>query len=101
MSTGRQADSSRSADRFPGSHASDRPTAPHLLQDNMNKEETPMYAVMGIAGQVGGAVANSLLQKNEKVRAIVRNAEKAAEWKARGVEIALADVDDPEALKGV
>jgi len=58
-----------------------------------------MYAVMGITGQVGGAVANALLQRGEKVRAIVRNAEKASEWKARGVEIALADADDPETLK--
>jgi len=58
-----------------------------------------MYAVIGITGQVGGAVANSLLQRGEKIRAIVRNAEKAAEWKTRGAEIALADVDDPEALK--
>jgi len=57
-----------------------------------------MYAVMGITGQVGGAVANSLLQRGEKVRAIVRNAEKASEWKARGAEIALADADDPQAL---
>jgi NAD(P)H dehydrogenase (quinone) len=39
-----------------------------------------MYAVMGITGNVGGAVARTLLAKGEKVRGIVRNPEKAAEW---------------------
>ena len=39
-----------------------------------------MYAVMGITGNVGGAVARALLAKGEQVRGIVRNPEKAAEW---------------------
>jgi uncharacterized protein YbjT (DUF2867 family) len=39
-----------------------------------------MYAVMGITGNVGGAVARTLLTRGEKVRGIVRNPEKAAEW---------------------
>ena len=36
-----------------------------------------MYAVMGITGKVGGAVARTLLARGEKVRGIVRNPEKA------------------------
>jgi NAD(P)H dehydrogenase (quinone) len=32
-----------------------------------------MYAVMGVTGQVGAAVAETLLTKGERVRAIVRN----------------------------
>jgi NAD(P)H dehydrogenase (quinone) len=57
-----------------------------------------MYAVMGITGKVGSAVAENLLVQGEKIRAIVRNPDKAARWRDRGAEIAVADVDDPNAL---
>ena len=57
-----------------------------------------MYAIMGITGRVGGAVAENLLAQGEQIRAIVRNPEKAARWKKRGAEIAVADFDDPNAL---
>ena len=57
-----------------------------------------MYAVMGITGKVGGAVARTLLAKGEKVRGIVRNPEKAAEWQMQGVELFKADFDDVDAL---
>lgn len=57
-----------------------------------------MYAITGITGRVGGAVARALLAKGERVRAVLRNAEKAATWTALGCEIALAEIDDGEAL---
>ena len=57
-----------------------------------------MYAVMGITGKVGGAVARTLLAKGEKVRGIVRNPEKAAEWQKQGVELFKADYDNVDAL---
>ena len=57
-----------------------------------------MYAVMGITGNVGGAVARTLLAKGEKVRGIVRNPEKAAEWQKQGAELFKADYDDFDAL---
>jgi NAD(P)H dehydrogenase (quinone) len=57
-----------------------------------------MYAIVGITGRVGGAVAENLLAQGEQIRAVVRNPEKAAQWKDRGAEIAVADVDDPNAL---
>jgi NAD(P)H dehydrogenase (quinone) len=57
-----------------------------------------MYAVMGITGNVGGAVARTLLAKGEKVRGIVRNPEKAAEWQRRGAELFKAEYDDVDAL---
>ncbi len=53
-----------------------------------------MYAVMGITGNVGGAVASTLLQHGKKVRGIVRNAAKAQAWSDRGVEVVTADYDD-------
>jgi uncharacterized protein YbjT (DUF2867 family) len=57
-----------------------------------------MYAIMGITGRVGGAIAENLLAQGEQIRAIVRNPEKATRWRDRGAEIAVADVDDPNAL---
>jgi NAD(P)H dehydrogenase (quinone) len=58
-----------------------------------------MFAVMGITGQVGSAVANALLERGEKVRAIVRNPEKAKAWAARGAELVVADYVDASALE--
>ena len=49
-----------------------------------------MYAVMGITGNVGGAIANTLLKHGKKVRGIVRNEAKAQAWKDRGVELVVA-----------
>jgi NAD(P)H dehydrogenase (quinone) len=57
-----------------------------------------MYAIMGITGRVGGAIAESLLAQGEEIRAIVRSPEKAARWRDRGAEIAVADVNDPNTL---
>jgi NAD(P)H dehydrogenase (quinone) len=58
----------------------------------------PMYAVIGVTGQVGGAVARNLLAAHQPVRAIVRDASKGNPWIARGCEVAVADVNDPAAL---
>jgi uncharacterized protein YbjT (DUF2867 family) len=58
-----------------------------------------MYAVTGITGQVGGVVANTLLAQGKAVRAVVRSAEKGAPWVARGCEVALASMDDVDALR--
>ena len=57
-----------------------------------------MYAITGITGKVGGAVARSLLADKRKVRAVLRDQAKAAEWQAQGCEIALADMDDAASL---
>jgi NAD(P)H dehydrogenase (quinone) len=57
-----------------------------------------MYAIMGITGRVGGAIAENLLAQGEQIRAIARNPEKAARWRDRGAEIAVAGFDDPNAL---
>lgn len=58
-----------------------------------------MYAVMGITGQVGGAVARTLLAAGHAVRGVVRDPAKAAAWVARGVTPAVADQADPAALR--
>ena len=57
-----------------------------------------MYAITGITGQVGGAVARNLLSAKCPVRAVLRDVGKAAPWAARGCDIALAAIDDAAAL---
>jgi NAD(P)H dehydrogenase (quinone) len=57
-----------------------------------------MYAITGITGKVGGAVARSLLDANLPVRAVLRDAGKSAGWTERGCDIAVADIDDQAAL---
>ncbi|MGB9991554.1 NmrA family NAD(P)-binding protein [Massilia sp. SM-13] len=58
-----------------------------------------MYAVMGITGQVGGAVARALLKAGQKVRAVVRDEAKGAVWRNQGCEVAVADIGNPYALR--
>jgi uncharacterized protein YbjT (DUF2867 family) len=57
-----------------------------------------MFAITGVTGQVGGAVANSLLAEGALVRAVARNAGKASPWTARGCELAIAEMTDAAAL---
>ena len=53
-----------------------------------------MYTVMGITGQIGGVVGHALLAANQKVRAVVRDADKGRAWADRGCEVALATIED-------
>lgn len=57
-----------------------------------------MYAITGITGQVGGAVARTLLAAGHPVRAVLRDRMKAAAWAAKGCDVALADMTDLPAL---
>ena len=43
-----------------------------------------MYAITGITGQVGGAVAGTLLAEGANVRAVARDVSKAAPWVEHG-----------------
>ena len=58
-----------------------------------------MVSVMGVTGQVGGAVATRLLTQGAKVRAIARDPGKGAKWAERGCEVAIADVNDANSLR--
>jgi len=58
-----------------------------------------MFAVTGITGQVGGVVARLLLAAGLEVRAVVRDAAKGEVWAKQGCEVALADVNDQQALQ--
>jgi nucleoside-diphosphate-sugar epimerase len=57
-----------------------------------------MYAITGITGRVGGAVARNLLSVCQPVRAVVRDADKGRVWSDLGCEVALAEMEDAEAL---
>ncbi|NML99450.1 NmrA family NAD(P)-binding protein [Paraburkholderia sp. RP-4-7] len=57
-----------------------------------------MYAITGITGKVGGAVARTLLAAGQPVRAVVRDAARARSWAERGCEVVTADMDDAAAL---
>ena len=57
-----------------------------------------MYAVTGITGKVGGAVARALLSAGQPVRAVVRSVDKGLRWAQQGCEVALAEVDDAQAM---
>jgi uncharacterized protein YbjT (DUF2867 family) len=57
-----------------------------------------MYAITGITGQVGGAVAENLLTRGKQVRAVVRNPSKGRTWAGRGCEVAPAEINDSDAL---
>lgn len=56
------------------------------------------FAIAGITGHTGQATADALLARGHHIRAIVRDAAKAAAWQARGAEVAVADLADPGAL---
>jgi NAD(P)H dehydrogenase (quinone) len=57
-----------------------------------------MYAITGITGRVGSAVARNLLSKNQSVRAVVRDVNKGNAWADRGCTVAVADMNDADAL---
>jgi NAD(P)H dehydrogenase (quinone) len=57
-----------------------------------------IYAVAGITGKVGAAVARNLLAQGRRVRAVVRDKRKAQPWIDLGCETAEADLTDADAL---
>jgi len=57
-----------------------------------------MYAITGITGKVGGAVALTLLAAGQPVRAVVRDAAKGRVWADQGCEVAIAEMEDAQVL---
>jgi uncharacterized protein YbjT (DUF2867 family) len=57
-----------------------------------------MYVVAGTSGNTGKVVASTLLSQKKSVRVVVRDAKKGESWKERGAEVAIAELDDSEAL---
>jgi uncharacterized protein YbjT (DUF2867 family) len=57
-----------------------------------------MYVVAGTSGHTGTVVANTLLAQKKSVRVVVRDAKKGEPWKARGAEVAVAELENLDAL---
>ncbi|MDQ0996101.1 uncharacterized protein YbjT (DUF2867 family) [Phyllobacterium ifriqiyense] len=57
-----------------------------------------MFAITGITGKVGGALAKALIEAGESVRAVLRDPAKAEIWRKRGCDIAFADMGDATQL---
>lgn len=64
-----------------------------------------MILLTGATGKTGGEAARQLVKKGARLRALVRNADKAATLQAAGVELVVGDIGDAatvqRALKGV
>ncbi|WP_418147879.1 NmrA family NAD(P)-binding protein [Variovorax paradoxus] len=58
-----------------------------------------MYVIMGGTGHVGSAVAQALLGRGEAVTIVTRDAKRAGAWRAKGAEIAEANVEDVASLR--
>ncbi len=56
------------------------------------------YVVAGVSGNTGSVVAHTLLAAGEKVRVVVRSAEKADPFRRAGAEVAIADLADSRSL---
>lgn len=57
-----------------------------------------MHAITGVTGRVGGAVARHLLAAGQPVRAVLRDAARAADWIELGCDAAIATMEDAAAL---
>lgn len=58
-----------------------------------------MYVIMGGTGHVGSATAEALLARGAAVTLVTRSADRAEEWRAKGADIAEADVEDVASLR--
>jgi len=59
-----------------------------------------MFVVAGVTGHVGSVVAEQLLAKGQKVKVIVRDAQKGAAWSKKGAEVAVGALGDEAFLTG-
>src|SRR6202045_2970179 len=80
------------------SSAASMPGSPEPARSTSTFWRTIMYAITGITGKVGGALARTLLAERLPVRAVLRDEVKAAEWRTRGCDVALAEMDDAASL---
>lgn len=57
-----------------------------------------MYFVAGVTGNTGNIVANTLLQRGQEVRVMVRNAKKGKAWEEKGAEVVVGELQDTATL---
>jgi uncharacterized protein YbjT (DUF2867 family) len=59
-----------------------------------------MFVIAGVSGHVGGVAARQLLAAKQKVKVVVRDADKGKPWAAQGAEVAVGKLDDASFLTG-
>jgi uncharacterized protein YbjT (DUF2867 family) len=57
-----------------------------------------MHVVFGANGRTGGETARALIERGEAVRVVVRRPEQGEPWRALGAEVAVASIDDADAI---
>lgn len=57
-----------------------------------------MFVISGVTGNTGSIVAQTLIDQGQPVRVIVRSQEKGDPWKAKGAEVAVAEIMDTNAM---
>ncbi len=57
-----------------------------------------MDVIFGANGRAGGETAKALLANGRSVRVVLRRAEQAEAWRARGADVAIADMEDTNAV---
>lgn len=57
-----------------------------------------MNVVFGANGRAGGETARALIERGEAVRVVIRRPEQGEPWKARSAEVAVASIDDADAV---
>jgi uncharacterized protein YbjT (DUF2867 family) len=57
-----------------------------------------MFVVIGATGNTGSVVVETLLNRKQPVRVVVRSADKGAQWQAKGAEVVVATLDDVPSL---
>lgn len=57
-----------------------------------------MFVISGVTGNTGSIVAQTLIDQGQPVRVIVRSDAKGEPWKAKGAEVAVAEIIDTDAM---
>lgn len=57
-----------------------------------------MFVISGVTGNTGSVAAQTLIDQGQSVRVIVRSEEKGEPWKAKGAEVAVAEIMDIDAM---
>jgi uncharacterized protein YbjT (DUF2867 family) len=53
-----------------------------------------MYVIAGVSGHVGSVAASRLLAQGQKIKVIVREAQKGETWSRQGAEVAVGSLED-------
>jgi uncharacterized protein YbjT (DUF2867 family) len=57
-----------------------------------------MYVVLGANGRAGGEAARALIERGKAVRVVVRRKEQGEQWKTLGAQVAVASIEDADAM---